>query len=116
MHSLYEPVHGIRTFRISTKASNNRLFWLVQRNQMPKSCLESSSTFILCICEARPYKCTGSLEPTPHANVRRSNISCADQFTKHTPPTLINIVKQWYGASCSFQSLIVFRSVLLEEA
>ena len=32
MHSLYEPVHGIRTYRISTKASDNRLFWLEQSN------------------------------------------------------------------------------------
>ena len=28
--SLYEPVH--ETYHISTKASNNHLFWLVQRN------------------------------------------------------------------------------------
>ena len=32
MHSLYEPVHEIWTYRISTKASNNRLFWRIQRN------------------------------------------------------------------------------------
>ena len=50
-HSLYEPVHEIGTYRISTKASNNPLFGRVQRNLMHKSCLESSSTFILCICE-----------------------------------------------------------------
>ena len=54
---------------------------------MPKSYLESSSRFILCICELqkllqlRPWECTGSLEPSPHASVRRTNISCADQFT-----------------------------------
>ena len=29
MHSLYEPVHEIWTYRISTTASNNRLFWRV---------------------------------------------------------------------------------------
>ena len=29
---------------------------------------------------ARPCECTDSLEPSPHANVRRTNISCADQF------------------------------------
>ena len=32
------------------------------------------------IALASPCECTGSLEPSPHANIRRTNISCADQF------------------------------------
>ena len=51
---------------------------------MSKSCSESSSTSIL--CEMREAKAlarscvhAGSSEPSPHANVIRAIISCADQ-------------------------------------
>ena len=45
--------HEIWSYRLSAKASNNITFWLVQRDKMSKSCSESSSTCILCICEIR---------------------------------------------------------------
>ena len=45
--------HAIWSYRISEKAYYNHLFWRVQRDWMSKSCLESSSTCILCLCEKR---------------------------------------------------------------
>ena len=53
---------------------------------MSKSCLESSSTCILSLCEkrkslARSCIHAGSSEPSPHADVIRTIISCADQFS-----------------------------------
>ena len=45
--------HEILSYRISEKASNNRSFWRVQSDFMSKSCSESSSTCILCLCEKR---------------------------------------------------------------
>ena len=51
---------------------------------MSKSCSESSSTCILCLCEtkalARSSVHAGSSEPLLHADVIRTIISCADQF------------------------------------
>ena len=51
---------------------------------MSKSCSESSSTCILSLCEAkalaRSYIHAGSSEPSPHVDVIRTIISCADQF------------------------------------
>ena len=53
---------------------------------MSKTGSESSSTCILCLCEkpkalARSCTYAGSSEPSPHADVIRTIISCADQFT-----------------------------------
>ena len=42
---------------------------------MSKSCLEFSSTCILCLCEKQSPG-----EPSPHADVIRTITSCADQF------------------------------------
>ena len=53
---------------------------------MSKSCLESSSTCILWLCEkgkpwrGHAYTYAGPSEPSPHADVIGTNISCADQF------------------------------------
>ena len=52
---------------------------------MSKSCLESSSAYILCLCEKqKPWRghaySAGSSEPSSHADVMRTIISCADQF------------------------------------
>ena len=49
--------HDICSYRISEKASYNRSFWRVQRDKMSKSCSESSSTCILCLCEKqKPWR------------------------------------------------------------
>ena len=45
--------YEIWSYRISEKASYNRSFWRVQRDWMSKSCSESSSTCILCLCGNR---------------------------------------------------------------
>ena len=50
---------------------------------MSKSCSESSSTCIHCLCESEsPGEViyAGLSEPLPHADVIRTIISCADQF------------------------------------
>ena len=74
--------HEIWSYSISEKASYNRSFWRVQRDWMSKSCSESCSTCILCLCEKRkPWQghacmqARRSLRHTP-----RTIISCADQF------------------------------------
>ena len=76
---------GFGSYRISEKASNNRSFWRVQTDYMSKRCLESSSTLHkLFIREtkalARSCVLKGSSEPSPHADVIRTTISCAGQF------------------------------------
>ena len=49
--------HGIWYYCISAKASNNRSFWRAQGDKKSKSCLESSSTCILCLCEKqKPWR------------------------------------------------------------
>ena len=46
---------------------------------MSESCSESSTTFILCVCEKRkPWWGHGYVQPLPHVDVIRT--SCADQF------------------------------------
>ena len=47
---------------------------------MSKSCSESSSTCIEAKALARSCVHAGSSEPSPHADVIRTIISCADQF------------------------------------
>ena len=66
-------------------------FELIAYLQKPlhKSCLESASKFILCICEMQKLlqgheNAQARWSLSPHADVRRTNISCADQFiVKH---------------------------------
>ena len=52
-HEKREYKHEIWSYRISKKASNNRSFLRVQSDWMSKSCFESSSTCILCLCDKR---------------------------------------------------------------
>ena len=66
---------------------------------MSQSCLESSSTCILRLCEARSCVHAGSSEPSPHAIVIRTIILCADQFivlSFHCGP-LFYVLIQYYN-------------------
>ena len=66
---------------------------------MSKSCLESSSTCILCLYEKRKSWRAGSSEPSPHADVIRTIILCADQFIVlifHCGP-LVYFIIQYYN-------------------
>ena len=76
---------------------------------MSKSCSESSSTCILCLCEKREpwrghaYMQARHAEPLLHADVTRTIILCADQFI------VLHVI-------ISLQSIILFHySVLLFE-
>ena len=81
---------------------------------MSKSCSESFSTYILCLMReaktlARSCVHAGSSEPSPHADVIRTIISCADQFIVlifHCEPFIL-----FYYPVSSFEKL-KFRNIV----